>query len=83
MDNTYKNNEEYNLNKKSKILIVFDDVIADILSNKKLISIVTKLFIRGRKLNIALVFIRQSYFKVPADVRLNNTYFFIMKIPNK
>ena len=83
MDNIYKNIEEYNLNKKSKILIVFGDMIADILSNKKLVSIVTKLFIRGRKLSIALVFIRQSYFKVPTDVRLNTMYFFIMKIPNK
>ena len=51
--------------------------------NKKLNSIVTELFIRGRKLNISLVFITQSYFKVPKDVRLNTTHFFIMKIPNK
>ena len=51
--------------------------------NKKLNSIVTELFIRGRKLNISLIFITQSYFKVPKDVRLNTTHFFIMKIPNK
>ena len=51
--------------------------------NKKLNSIVTELFIRGRKLNISLVFITQSYFKVPKDVRLNTTHFFITKIPNK
>ena len=51
--------------------------------NKKLNSTVTELFIRGRKLNISLVFIAQSYFKVPKDVRLNTTHFFIMKIPNK
>ena len=68
---------------KNKILIVFDDMIADIINNKKLNSIVTELFIRGRKLNISLVFITQSYFKVPKDVRLNSTHFFIMKIPNK
>ena len=53
------------------------------LSNKKLNSIVTELFIRGRKLNISLVFITQSCFKVPKDVRLNNTHFSILKIPNK
>ena len=53
------------------------------INNKKLNSIVTDLFIRGRKLNISLVFITQSYFKVPKDVRLNTNHFFIMKIPNK
>ena len=55
----------------------------DMINNKKLNSKVTKLFIRGRKQNISLVFITQSYFKVPKDVRLNTTHFFIMKIPNK
>ena len=58
-------------------------LFADMISNKKLNPIVTDLFIRGRKLNISLVFITQSYFKVPKDVRLNSTYFFIMKTPNK
>ena len=58
-------------------------MIADIINNKKLNSIVTELFIGGRKLNISLVFMTQSYFKVSKDVRLNSTYFFIMKIPNK
>ena len=53
------------------------------INSKKLNSIVTKLFIRGRKLNISLVFITQSYLKVPKDVRLNSTHFFITKIPNK
>ena len=57
MDDIYKNIEEYNPNKKRKILIVFDDTIADMLSNKKLNPIVTELFVRGRKLNISLVFI--------------------------
>ena len=65
------------------MLIVFDDMIADMINNKKLNSIVTELFIRGRKLNISLVFIIQSYFKVPKVVRLNTTHFFIMKILNK
>ena len=68
---------------KQKILIVFDDMIAGMIHNKKLNSIVTELFIRGRKLNISLVFITQSYFKVPKDVRLNTSHFFITKIPNK
>ena len=53
------------------------------INNKKFSSIVTELFIRGRNINISLVFITQSYFKVPKDVRLNTTHFFIMKIPNK
>ena len=58
-------------------------MIAHMINNKKLNSIVTELFIRGRKLNISLVFITQSYFKVPKDIRVNTTHFFIMKIPNK
>ena len=58
-------------------------MIADMINNRRLHSIATELFIRGRKLNISLVFITQSYFKVPKDVRLNTTYFFIAKIPNK
>ena len=65
MDGIYKNIEEYNPCKKRKILIVFDNMIADMLSNKKLNPIVMELFIRGRKLNISLVFITQSYFAAP------------------
>ena len=83
MQNVYKNIEDYNLGKKCKVLIVFDDMIADMINNKKLDSIVTELFIRGRKINISIVFITQSYFKVPKDVKLNSTHFFIMKIPSK
>ena len=83
MQDVYKKIENYNPNKKRKVLIVFDDMIADMINNKKLNSIVTELFIRGRKLNISIVFITQSYFKVPKDVRLNSTPFSIMKIPNK
>ena len=64
-------------------MIVFDDMIADMINNKKINSIVTELFIRCRKLTIFLVFITQSYFKVPKGVILNNTHFFITKIPNK
>ena len=83
MHDVYRNINDYNPDKENKILIVFDDMIADVINNKKLNSIVTELFIRVRKLNISLVFITQSYFKVPKDVRLNTTHFFIMKIPNK
>ena len=83
MQDVYKNIEDYNPIKKRKILIVFDDMIADMINNNKLNPIVTELFIRGRKLNISIVFITQSYFKVSKDVRLNSTHFFIMKIPNK
>ena len=83
MQDVYQNIEDYNPIKKRKILIVFDDMIADMINNNKLNPVVTELFIRGRKLNIANVFITQSYFKVPKDVRLNSTHFFIMKISIK
>ena len=83
MQHVYKNIEDYNPIKKRKVVIIFDDMIADMINNNKLNSIVTELFIRGRKLNISIVFITQSYFKVPKDVRLNSTHFFILKIPNK
>ena len=82
MHDVYRNINYYNPYKENKILIVFDDMIADTIKNKKIDSIVTELFISGRKLNISLVFITQSYFKVPKDVRLNTTHFFIAKIPN-
>ena len=75
MRDVYKNIEDYNLGREYKILIVFDDMIADMINNKKLNPIVTELFIRGRKLNISIVFITQSYFKVSKDVRLNSTHF--------
>ena len=65
MDDVYKNIEKYNPNKKRKTLIVFDDMIADMISNKTLNPIITELFVRGRKLNISLVFITKSYFAVP------------------
>ena len=83
MDGINKNNEEYNPNKKRKIWIVFDDMIADILSNKKVNPITTELFIRRRKLNISLVFITQFYFAVPKNIRLNLTHYLFMKIPSK
>ena len=83
MHDVYKNSDEYNPDKENKIFIVFDDMIADKFHNKKLNSVVNELFIRGRKLSISLVFITQSYFKVPKDVRLNTSHFFIAKIPHK
>ena len=83
MQDVYKNIEEYNLGKKCKVLIVFDDMIADMINNKKLDLVVTELFIRDKKLNISIIFITQSYFKVPNEVRLNAKHFFVMKIPNK
>ena len=79
MHDVYKNINYCNPDKENKVLIVFNDVIADMIHNKKLNSIVTELFIRGRKLNISVVFITQSYFKVPKDVRLNTTLFLSRK----
>ena len=83
MDDIYKNIEEKNTNKGRKILIIFNDMITDMLINKKLNPIVTELFIRGKKLNISLVFITQSYFAVPKNIRINSAHYFIMKTPNK
>ena len=83
MQDVHKNIDEYDTDKESKILIVFDDMITNMINNNKLNSIVTELFVRSRKLNIFLVFITQSNFKVPKEVRLSTTHFFIMKIPNK
>ena len=83
MQDVYKNIEEYNPDKKRKVLITFDDMIADMINNKNLNPIVTELFSRCRKLNTYIAFIKQSYFKVPKDVRFSSTHFFITKIPNK
>ena len=83
MKDIYKSIERYNSNKKRKLLIAFDDMIADMLSNKKVSPIVTELFIRGRKLNNSLVFITKSYFLVPKTTRPNSTHYFVIKITNK
>ena len=82
-DDVYENVNDYNSSRKRKILIVFDDVIADIMANKKFPAIIKELFFRCRKLNNSLVFITQSYFSVPKDLRLNSTHYLIMKINNK
>ena len=83
MDDVYKNIDNYNPSRKRKILIVFDNMIADITTNKRFEAIIKDLFIRCRKLNISLVFITQSFFSVPKDVRLNSTHYFIIKIHNR
>ena len=83
MDDVYENIDDYNPSRKRKILIAFDDIIANIMSNKKFQAVVKELFIRCRKLNISLVFITQSYFSVPKEVRLNSKHYLIMKINDK
>ena len=83
MDGIDENIDDYNPSRKRKILIVFDDMIADIMSNKKFQAIIKELFIRCTKLNISLVFITQTYFSVPKDVRLSSTHYLIMKINNR
>ena len=83
MLDVYKNIEDYSPDNKRKVRIVFDDMIADVTDNKKLNPVVKEWFIRGKKLNISIVFITQSYFRVPKNVRLISTHFFIMKIINK
>ena len=83
MGDIYKEIEGYNQNKKRKILIVFDNMISDMLSNKKLNPIVTEIFISDSKIIISLGFIIQSYVAIPKNIRLNSAHYFIMKIPNK
>ena len=83
VNEVYENIDNYNPSRKRKILIVFDDMIADVMTNKKSQSIIKELFIRGRKANISFVFITQSYFSVPKEVRLNLTHYLIMKINNR
>ena len=82
MDDVCQNIDDYNPSRKIKNFIVFDDMIAD-MSNKNFQAIIKELLIRYRKLNISLVFITQSYFSAPKDVRLNSTYYLIMKINNR
>ena len=83
MNDVYEDINNYNPNRRREILIVFDDMIVDIMTNKKFQAILKELFIRGRKINIYLVFITQSYSSVPKDVRLNSKHCFVMKIDNK
>ena len=82
MDDVYENIDDYNPSRKRKLLTVFDDMIADIKSNKKFQAIIEELFSRSRKFNISLAFITQSY-SVPKYIRLNLTHYLIMKINNR
>ena len=75
MDDVYNNINNYNPNRKRKILVVFDDMIAGIMSNKTIQAVVKEMFIRCRKLNTSLVFISQSYFSIPKEFRLNQLIF--------
>ena len=83
MDDNYNNFDDYNSTRKRKISIVFDEMVPDLMTNKKFQTIIKELFIRCRKLNISLAFITQSYFTVPKEVRINSTHYLIMKIHNK
>ena len=83
MDDVYENINDYNPSRERKKLIVFDDIIADIMTYRRFQAIIKELFIRCRKLNISLVFITQSYFSVPKNVRVNLTHYLITKINNK
>ena len=83
MDDGLDDINNYHKNRDKKVLIVFDDMIADIMSSKKFKAIIKELFIRCRKLNISIVFITQSYFRTPKDARLNSTHYVIMKIQSR
>ena len=83
MEDVYEKINNYKPSRKRRILIVFDDIIADIMTNKRFQAIIKEMFITCRKLNISLVFITQSYFNVPKDVRLNSTHYLIMKLNNR
>ena len=83
VDDVFENIDDYNTKRKRRILIVFDDMIADIMTNKKFQSIIKELFIGCRKLNISIIFITQSYFRTPKDARLNSTHYLLMKIQSK
>ena len=83
MNDVFTNIDDYNTGRKRKVLIIFDDMIADIMSNKKFRAIIKELFIRCRKLNISIIFIMHSYFRTPKDARLNSTHYLLMKIQSK
>ena len=83
INDVYENLEGYNPTEKKRVLILFDDMIADMESNKTLSPIVTELFLRGRKLSFSLVFLLQFYFKVPKTIKLNAKHYFVLKVPNE
>ena len=83
MNDVFTNIDDYNKQRKRRVLIIFDDMIADIMNNKNFKTIIKELFIRCRKFNVSIVFITQSYFRTPKGARLNSTHYVIMKIQNK
>ena len=83
MDDVLDDINNYNKNRDRRVLIVFDDMIADIMSSKKFKAIIKELFIRCRKLNISIVFITQSYSRTPKEGRLNSTHYVIMKTQSR
>ena len=83
MDDIYGDINDYNKKRKRKVLIVFDDMVADVMTNKKFQAIIKELFIRCRKLNVSLCFLTQSYFSVPKVVRVNCTHYVIFKVNNR
>ena len=83
MDDAFTNIDDYNKKRKRKVLIVFDDMIVDIMSSTKFKAIIKEFFIRCRKLNISIVFITQCYFRTPKDARLNSTHYVIMEIQSR
>ena len=83
MDDILSNIEDYNKRRKRKVLIIFDDMVFHVMSDKKSQQILKDLFIRCRKLNISICFLTQSYFSVPKDVRLNFTHYILFKLNNK
>ena len=83
MDDIYENIEDYNKKRKRKVLIVFDDMISHVMSDKKAQQVLKERFIRCRKLNISLCFLTQSYFSFTKGVRLNCTHYIIFKLNNK
>ena len=83
MNDVLEDINNYNKKRDKKVLIIFDDMIGDIMRSEKFKVIVKELFIRYRKLNISIVFITQSYFRTPKDARLNSTHYILMKIGNK
>ena len=83
MDDIYDNIDDYNAKRKIKVLIMFDDMINDVMTNKKYQQLVKGLFIRSRKLNISLVFLSRSYFRILKDVRLNSPHYLLFKVQNR
>ena len=83
MDDVLDDINNYNKNRHKKVLIIFDDLIADIEYNKNFKQIIKKLFYRARKINVSIVFITQSHFRALKDARLNSMHYILMKINNK